>query len=74
MIECFHYKIQNNPIPTKEKNNFHDLVLISTTKKGLQKQIDFIDKYCNDWKLTKNVEKTKTVIFNKMEEHSQKIS
>ena len=44
-----------------------DLVLISTTKDGLQKQIDFVDKYCNDWKLTLNVEKTKTVIFNKNE-------
>ena len=42
-----------------------DLVLISTTKEGLQKHIDFVDKYCNDWKLTQNVEKTKTVIFSK---------
>ena len=51
-----------------------DLVLISTTKEGLQKQINFVDKYCNDWKLTLNVEKTKTVILIKMEQHSQKIS
>ena len=42
-----------------------DLVLISTTKEGLLKQIDFVNKYCNDWKLTLNVEKTKTVILNK---------
>ena len=41
-----------------------DLVLISTTKERLQKQINFIDKYCNDWKLALTVEKTKTVIFN----------
>ena len=34
-----------------------DLVLISTTKEGLQKQINFVDKYCNDWKLTLKVEK-----------------
>ena len=34
-----------------------DLVLISTTKEGLQKQIDFVDKYCNDRKLTIDAEK-----------------
>ena len=44
-----------------------DIVLISTTKEGLQKQIDFLDKYCNDWKLTLHVEKTKTLIFIKNE-------
>ena len=38
-----------------------DLVLISTTKGRLQKQIEFPDKYCNDWKLTLNVEKNKNV-------------
>ena len=42
-----------------------DLVLISATEEGLEKQIDFADKYCYNWKLTLNVEKTKTVIFNK---------
>ena len=42
-----------------------DLVLIFTTKEGLQKQLEFVDKYCNDWRLTLNVGKTKTVIFNK---------
>ena len=36
-----------------------DLVLISTTKEGLQKQIDFVDRYCNDWKLSLSVEKSK---------------
>ena len=51
-----------------------DLALIPTTKKGLQKQIDFIDKYCNDWKLTLNVEKTKTVTLNKNEAALSKIS
>ena len=34
-----------------------DLFLISTTKEGLQKQINFVDEYCNDWKLALNVEK-----------------
>ena len=36
-----------------------DLVLISTTKEALEKQIDFVDKYCNDWKLTLTEEKDK---------------
>ena len=42
-----------------------DLLLISKSKQGLQKQIEIVDQYCSDWKLTLNVEKTKTVIFNK---------
>ena len=44
---------------------YSDLLLISKSKQGLQKQIEIIDQYCSDWKLTLNVEKAKTVIFNK---------
>ena len=42
-----------------------DLLLISKSKQGLQKQIQIVDQYCSDWKHTLNVEKTKTVIFNR---------
>ena len=42
-----------------------DSVLISTTKDGLQNQLNVVDDYCSDWKLTLNEEKRKTVIFNK---------
>ena len=42
-----------------------DLVLISTTKDGLQNQLNVVNDYCSNWKLTLNAEKTKTVIFNK---------
>ena len=42
-----------------------DLLLISKSKQGLHKQIEIVDQYCSDWRLTLNVEKTKTVIFNK---------
>ena len=42
-----------------------DLLLISKFKQGLQKQIEIVDQYCSDWKLTLKVEKTKTVTFNK---------
>ena len=40
------------------------LLLISKFKQGLQKQIEIIDQYCSDWKLTLNVEKTKAVMEN----------
>ena len=43
----------------------HDLLLISKSKQSLQKQIEIVDQYCSDSKLTLNVEKTKIVIFNK---------
>ena len=42
-----------------------DSLLISKSKQGLQKQIETVDQYCSDLKLTLNVEKTNTVIFNK---------
>ena len=42
-----------------------DLLLISKSKQDLQKQIQIVDQYCSDWKRILNVEKTKTVIFNK---------
>ena len=42
-----------------------DLVLISTTKEGLQNQLNVVNEYCSDWKLTLNKEETKTIIFNK---------
>ena len=42
-----------------------DLVLISDSKQGLQKQLDILDTYCKDWCLTVNINKTKIIIFNK---------
>lgn len=42
-----------------------DLVLLSTTKQGLQKCINAIHKYSTTWKLDINTEKTKVLIFNK---------
>ena len=41
-----------------------DLVLISESKQGLQKQLDILDTYCKDWCLTVNINKTKIIIFN----------
>ena len=42
-----------------------DLVLISRTKEGLQRQIDCLDNYCQKWKLTINIKKTKSMVFNR---------
>ena len=38
---------------------------MSKTKKGLQKQIDIMEGYSDNWKLKVNIEKTKVIIFNK---------
>jgi hypothetical protein len=42
-----------------------DLVLISRTKEGLQCQIDNLHKYCEKWKLSINIKKTKSMVFNR---------
>lgn len=42
-----------------------DLVLISRTKEGLQRQIDSIHDYCKKWKLSINTTKTKSMVFNR---------
>ena len=36
-----------------------DLVLMSTSKEGLQKCLDDLHIYCKNWKLTINTDKTK---------------
>ena len=42
-----------------------DLILLSDTKEGLQKQIDKISNYCDKWKLDVNIKKKKIMIFNR---------
>ena len=42
-----------------------DLVLLSTSKEGLQKCLDDLNIYCRKWKLRVNTSKTKVLIFNK---------
>ena len=42
-----------------------DLILLSDTKEGLQKQIDKMGFYCDEWKLDVNIKKTKIMIFNR---------
>ena len=42
-----------------------DLILFSSTNKGLQKCIGNLSQYCNKWNLTINLKKTKIVTFSK---------
>ena len=42
-----------------------DMVLFSDSPEGLQKMLDVLYSYCNDWKLSVNVSKTKIVVFRK---------
>ena len=42
-----------------------DLVLISRTKEGLQRQIDSLHNYCQKWKLSINIMKSKSMVFNR---------
>ena len=49
-----------------------DLVLFSTSKLGLQNNLNSLKKYCEDWDMEVNTNKTKTMIFNtckQMNEH-----
>lgn len=41
-----------------------DTILLSLNKDDLQLQLNAFSKYCNEWKLKINIEKTKVVIFN----------
>lgn len=59
--ECI--KLNNNTVPCLLYAD--DLVLFSDTKQGLQKQLNTLYGYCNDWCIDINVKKTKIIIFNK---------
>ena len=65
---------QNSPIinsSTKKRTSCllyaDDLVLLSTTKSGLQCKLNQLYEYCKQWGLTINKEKTKVMIFTKNE-------
>ena len=42
-----------------------DIVLISKSQEGLQRSLNSLNEYCNEWDLTVNTDKTKVVVFNK---------
>ena len=65
------YKMDTYPIilPDGSKLNCllyaDDLILISNTSEGLQRSLDTLSKFCDDWLLNINLEKTKVMIFQK---------
>ena len=42
-----------------------DIVLFSTSPEGLQQKLNMLEKYCDDWGIRLNVNKTKVIVFNK---------
>lgn len=46
-----------------------DIILLSTSAEGLQSKLDILEKYCNDWCLMVNPNKTKILVFNKAGRH-----
>ena len=42
-----------------------DIVLLSTSKKGLQRALDITGAYCKKWRLTINHSKTKSMVFSR---------
>ena len=42
-----------------------DVILMSTTRAGLQNKLNQLDNYCCDWGLQINTEKTKVVVFTR---------
>ena len=41
-----------------------DIILLSSSDKGLQKYLDVVNKFCTDWKLDVNHEKSKVMVFS----------
>ena len=42
-----------------------DIELLSETETGLQQCLDLLEQYCDKWKLTVNINKTKIMVFRK---------
>ena len=42
-----------------------DLVLMSTSENGLQNALNKLQTYCQNWGLSLNVSKTKSMVFGK---------
>jgi hypothetical protein len=42
-----------------------DVILLSTSPEGLQQKTNILEQYCNDWCLSLNISKTKSLVFNK---------
>ena len=42
-----------------------DIVILSSSREGLQRRLDKLESFCKDWCLDVNIDKTKVLIFNK---------
>nr|XP_006815364.1 PREDICTED: RNA-directed DNA polymerase from mobile element jockey-like [Saccoglossus kowalevskii] len=66
-----HINASHNDLPTLLNNQLpcllyaDDLLLLSETNTGLQNAINSLQLYCHKWKLEININKSKTIIFNK---------
>ena len=46
-----------------------DLVILSKSASGLTKSLENLDRYCGNWQLNVNIQKTKVIIFRSSEKH-----
>ena len=46
-----------------------DLVILSETKEGLQNSMDNLGVFCDNWKLTLNIDKTKSMVIQQKSSH-----
>ena len=65
-----HFDESCDPVKLMERNvscllYADDLVLISESAIGLQNSLNILSCYCDKWNLTVNLDKTKSMIFNK---------
>ena len=56
-------KVNNSPVTLNDKDKIcalmfaDDLIILSTSKDGLQKSLDELDLYCKKWDLEVNLKK-----------------
>ena len=46
-----------------------DMLMLSKSRKGLQKALHILQVYCDKWQLKIDIDKTKVMIFNKLKVH-----
>ena len=64
-------KVNNSPVTLDGNNRIYalmfadDLIILSTSKKGLQDSLNVLEPYCVKWDLEVNLKKTKCVVFTR---------
>ena len=62
-------KVNKSPVTLNGKDKIFalmfadDLIILSTSEKGLQDSLNILDSYCQKWDLEVNLKKTKCMIF-----------